>query len=81
MEISKLSYEDAILKLESILIDLEDEDCSLSDSLTKFKEGMELYNYCSSILKKSEGEVKIILDENKESFGDFDYVRENENEY
>ncbi len=81
METSKLSYEEAILKLESLLIDLEDEDCTLNDSLAKFKEAMELYNYCSIILKKAEGEVKILLNENNDILGDFDYVKENEYEY
>lgn len=81
MEINKLSYEEAVLKLESLLIDLEDEDCTLSDSLAKFKEGMELYKHCSSILKKTEGEVKIILGTNKDLIADFNYTKEEENEY
>lgn len=80
MGINKLSYEEALSKLESLLIDLEDENCTLKDSLDKFKEGMELYNHLSEILKKAEGEVKVLLGEDN-SLGQFDFVREAENEY
>jgi len=80
MGINKLSYEDAIAKLEALLIDLEDDSCTLKDSLAKFKEGMELYNHCSQILKKAEGEVKVLLGDNN-SLGEFDFVREADNEY
>lgn len=80
MGIDKLSYEEALAKLESLLIDLEDDNCTLKDSLSKFKEGMELYNHLSDILKKAEGEVKVLLGEDN-SLGQFDFVREAENDY
>ena len=61
METSNLSYEEAISKLEKILKDLENDDCTLNDSLDKFKKGIELYNYCNDLLSKAEGEIKILL--------------------
>ena len=81
MDISKLSYEEALSRLEDLLKELENEDCLLDDSINKFKEGMLLYNHCNNLLKKAEGEVKIILDEGKNTFADFDTVREVEDEY
>ena len=77
MELNKLSYEEALSKLEGILSELENDNITLNNSLNKFKEGMELYNYCSDILKKAEGEIKILLEEDKE----IDFVREVEDEY
>ena len=81
MEINKLSYEDAINKLQNILTELENESCTLSESLSKFKEGMELFNYCSDILRTTEGEVKILLGENKGSLEEYNFIKEAEDEY
>lgn len=81
MEISKLSYEEAIAKLEGLLVDLEDEGCTLKDSLDKYKEGMNLYNHLSEILKKAEGEVKLIIGDDKDSLKEMDFVREDNDEY
>lgn len=61
METNNLSYEEAVSKLEKILKDLENDDCTLNDSLDKFKKGIELYNYCNNLLSKAEGEIKILL--------------------
>ena len=81
MEINKLSYEEAIAKLEELLLDLENESCTLRDSLNKFKEGMDLYNHCSDILKKAEGEVKVLLGDDKDTLVEIDFVKEAEDEY
>lgn len=61
MEINNLSYEEAVSKLEKILKELEEDDCTLKDSLDKFKKGIELYNYCNELLSKADGEIKILL--------------------
>lgn len=75
-----LSYEEAMKQLEEIIEKLEKED-TLDETLKQYKRGMELYNYCCEILKKAEGEVKIILKDNKDALVDFDFVREDENEF
>ena len=81
MKENKLTYEDAMSKLEALLVDLEDVGCTLNDSLEKFKQGINLYNYCSDILKKAEGEVKILLGDDKDSLDEFHFVKEDENDY
>lgn len=81
MEDKKLSYEEAMEELESILEDLEEDNCSLSESMEKFRKGIELYKYCSEVLAKSEGEIKILLGDNKESLEELSFFREEENEY
>lgn len=65
MEINELTYEDAISKLEDTLIDLEDNKSTLNESLEKFKLGIELYNHCNGLLSKAEGEIKILLKDDK----------------
>jgi exodeoxyribonuclease VII small subunit len=80
MEDMNLSYEDALVSLEKILIELEDEDCTLEESIAKFKKGIELYNYCNNILKAAEGEVKVLLGE-EDSLVEYDFLKEDEDEY
>lgn len=80
MEEMNLSYEDALVELEKILIDLEDEDCTLEESIVKFKKGIELYNYCNNILKSAEGEVKVLLGD-EDTLVEYDFLKEDEYEY
>ena len=71
-----LNYEESIEKLNELLEELENGDLTLEKSMDKFKEGMKLYNHCNDILTKTEGEIKIILDAEKDVEQDF--IREDE---
>lgn len=62
MDKISLSYEEAIKKLEEILINIENNDLKLEVTLEKFKEAMDLYSYCNGILTKAEGSVKQIME-------------------
>ncbi|NLK44684.1 MAG: exodeoxyribonuclease VII small subunit [Tissierellia bacterium] len=59
----KLTYEEAVLELEKILIELESEDCTLKESIEKFKRGVMLFNHCKDLITKAEGEIKILLED------------------
>ncbi len=76
MEINNLSYEEAVSKLEKILKDLENDDCTLNDSLNKFKKGIELYNYCNDLLSKADGEIKILLKDDGMNMKDVEFPME-----
>jgi len=71
-----LSYEEAICKLEDILKDLENDDCTLKDSLDKFKKGIELYGYCNDLLSKADGEIKILLKDDGMNIKDVEFPME-----
>ncbi|MBU5311036.1 exodeoxyribonuclease VII small subunit [Tissierella carlieri] len=73
MKNKDLTYEEAILKLESILKELEEENCTLNDSLDKFKKGMDIYNYCNELLSKAEGEIKILLKDDNGNIVDVEF--------
>ncbi|MCQ4921632.1 exodeoxyribonuclease VII small subunit [Tissierella carlieri] len=73
MKNKDLTYEEAILKLESILKELEEENCTLNDSLDKFKKGMDIYNYCNELLSKAEGEIKILLKDDNGNMVDVEF--------
>lgn len=81
MEINNLSYEDAVIKLENILEELEVDECTLAESLEKYKNGILLYRHCNQILTGVEGEVKVLLANEKEILEEIDFLREVEDEY
>lgn len=68
-----LSFEDAVLELESILSMLENGGLKLEDALTEFSKGIELYKHCYELLNGVEGKVKIILDNGNEKFEEVDF--------
>jgi exodeoxyribonuclease VII small subunit len=58
---NKVSFEDAMSRLESIVSELEDEDLSLEKSLTSFEEGMKLAKVCETKLSEASGRVEKIM--------------------
>ncbi len=72
----ELTYEEAIAMLESILKELEDDSCTLNESVDKFKKGVELYNYCNELLSKAEGEIKILLKDDNGDLKDVEFPME-----
>lgn len=76
MSEAKLTYEDAMEKLKSLLEVLEKDECTLEDSMNKFKEGINLYNHCNSLLNKAEGEITLILENERESIEEVKFPME-----
>lgn len=64
----KLTYEEAYMELEKIVESLENNDFSLDESVKIFKRGMELSKYCSEMLEKKEGEIKVLINREEEDF-------------
>ena len=65
-ELEKLSFEDAITKLESIVKELESGSASLDDAIKKYTEGMNLAKLCGDKLNSATEKVNKILSENGE---------------
>ena len=53
----KLSFEDALAKLEAIVRDVEEGKIGLEDSIRRYEDGVKLLKRCRSIL--AEAEMKI----------------------
>ncbi len=53
----KLSFEDALAKLEALVRDVEEGKIGLEDSIRRYEEGVKLLRRCRSIL--AEAEMKI----------------------
>jgi len=62
----KLSFEEALSRLEKVIARLESNDCGLEDSLALFQEGMELVKLCRDKLAGVERKISILLQETGE---------------
>ena len=57
-----MTYEQAILRLEDIIHQLENNDIPLEDSIALFQEGIELSKYCDQKLKNIQEKVAQIYE-------------------
>jgi exodeoxyribonuclease VII small subunit len=66
----RISFEDAMTKLEKIVDKLEEGDVPLEEAISFYKEGMELSKLCHDKLKSVEEQLTQIITEDgrKESF-------------
>jgi len=60
---NKLSFEEAMTKLEEIVEKLEEGDIPLEDAIKYYKEGMELSKLCHDKLKHVEAQLTQIITE------------------
>ena len=56
----KMTFEDAVERLEEIINALEGGDADLDQSLKLYEEGIGLVRNCSELLEKAEQSVKIL---------------------
>ena len=54
----KLSFEDALAKLEAIVRDVEEGKIGLEDSIRRYEEGMKLLKRCRLILADAEMKIQ-----------------------
>ena len=57
-EIEKLSFEEALLKLEAIVNELEDEKIELEESIKRFELGVRLSSHCLAKLDEAEKKIE-----------------------
>ena len=58
---NKISFEDALSRLEKIVRELENGDTLLEDSIKLFEEGIKLSEICSSCLKNAQQKVDLLI--------------------
>ena len=61
---NKLTFEQALSRLETIVRDLESGDIELEKSLELFEEGISLSSVCSKLLKEAKQKVEILVENN-----------------
>ena len=77
-KLEKLSYEEALKKLEAIVSKLEDAEISLEESIEAFQEGIALSSYCREKLAEIEFKVEYLLKEEQQVLADEDDVADDE---
>ncbi|MDD3123386.1 MAG: exodeoxyribonuclease VII small subunit [Candidatus Izemoplasmatales bacterium] len=70
----KITFEEALKKLESIVKELESGQLSLENSVSKYNEGIELATFCNLELKNAE--VIVVKMMNQEQLVDFQVKEE-----
>lgn len=66
-------FEKTLAELEKLVVKLEEGDLSLDESLTGFKQGIELTRQCQSVLDNAQQTVEQLLDnEDEESSEPFE---------
>ncbi len=66
-----LNFDGALKRLEEIVEQLESGQLSLEESLQVFEEGVKLSLYCQDELKKTDGQVSLLI---KKMNGEFDLI-------
>ncbi len=66
------TFEEQITALEEIVHKLESGSCSLDDSLKLFEEGIKLSKSCHEMLEKAEKKVSVLVNGEKQEFGDME---------
>jgi len=66
-DIGKLSFEEAIKELTSIVGKIEQGEIPLQDSLTQYERGMALIKHCQNILRTAEKRIENISKTDEES--------------
>jgi exodeoxyribonuclease VII small subunit len=54
------SFEDALAELETLVVRMEDGELPLEASLTAYKRGAELLQYCQARLKDAQQQIKVL---------------------
>ncbi len=60
---SKLSFEKALERLESIVQEMESGELSLENALKKFEEGVKLSQLCTQKLNETEKKITILMEQ------------------
>lgn len=68
---TKLSFEQALEKLENIVKQLELGEISLEESIRIYQQGITLSNFCSKKLEEAEGKVMTIMSNDGNNMEEF----------
>lgn len=66
----KLTFEQALEKLEAIVAQIESGDVSLEESIEKYAEGIELVKRCRGILDAAERKIQLLAKGKGEGLAD-----------
>ena len=56
----KMSFEQALQRIEEIVSEIEDGSVPLEDSIDKYAEGIKLIEHCRTVLGKAEEKIQLL---------------------
>ena len=62
----KENFEESMKNLENIVVELENGNLNLDESVKKFEEGMKIAKQCNTILENAEKRITILLEKDGE---------------
>lgn len=65
---NKMTFEEALKRLEIIVRSLESGNTPLDDSIKLFEEGVKLSGYCNKLLEQAEQKVTMLVNGKEEVF-------------
>ena len=68
MEKAKNNFEDSMKRLEEIANDLENDELTLDEAVSKFEEGMKLSKKCKELLEEAEKKITVLVGDKEEEF-------------
>lgn len=68
IDMNKLTFEEAISKLDEVLKSLNQGDIPLDKAVEQYKLGLDMATFCQRKLKETEGEIKILQNDIEEIF-------------
>ncbi len=71
----QMTFEEATVRLEEIVKNMENGKIPLAESLTLFEEGVSLVKLCNDMLDSAEQKVSVLL-KNGDGFTESDYIGE-----
>ena len=63
---SKENFEESMKKLEEVVVELENGNLNLDESVSKFEEGMKIAKQCNGMLETAEKKITILLEKDGE---------------
>ena len=61
-----MNFEESMKKLETIVVELENGNLNLDESVKKFEEGMKIAKQCNNMLEEAEKKITILLEKDGE---------------
>ncbi|MBU0985989.1 MAG: exodeoxyribonuclease VII small subunit [Proteobacteria bacterium] len=75
---SKQTFEQAMKKLEQIVLDLESGELPLEKAVNKFEEGVQLSKFCFEKLDQTEKKITVLLQDQTGKIVEKPFTTENE---
>lgn len=74
----KMTFEQALSRLEEIVSDIENNDTTLDESVKLYKEGIDLSVFCGEQLKKTEQEITVLKQNADKIFSEENFLFDEE---